>query len=370
MVTTDGRLLTFGWGSSGALGHGSRHYQLRPAAVEALGGHRVGETAAGAQMTLALEHSPGSAALAGAMRRLLESKADADVAVVCGLTPFALHRVVLEARAPRLLAMLAFNSRFGAPPPPAAERPPLREALPSDLALPPLRLRRVRAAVFELLVRWLYTGELPIVTDALFRIELAALARRLRIPALERLARVRLETPPPASARGLDDGGAAPLPAAAASEAESLGGQLLSVLRSGSFAELRLKASDGAVDAHRAILCARSEYFAQLLHGHFREADGAAELDLSGYGVGVAELRALLTFVYSGALRGAQPPELMLALLRVGAALLMDDLRVLCSARLAEVVDADNADALEAEAEAAFAPRLSAACRRAKRAAS
>ena len=27
------------------------------------------------------------------------------------------HRVVLEARAPRLLAMLAFNSRFGAPPP-------------------------------------------------------------------------------------------------------------------------------------------------------------------------------------------------------------------------------------------------------------
>ena len=58
------------------------------------------------------------------------------------------------------------------------------------------------------------------------------------------------------------------------------------------------------------------------------------------------------------------------SLLRVGAALLMDDLRVLCSARLAEVVDADNADALEAEAEAAFAPRLSAACRRAKRAAS
>ena len=107
-----------------------------------------------------------------------------------------------------------------------------------------------------------------------------------------------------------------------------------------------------------------------MLHGHFREADGVAELDLSGYGVGVAELRALLTFVYSGALRGAQPPELMLALLRVGAALLMDDLRVLCSARLAEVVDADNADALEAEAEAAFAPRLSAACRRAKRAAS
>ena len=44
--------------------------------------------------------------------------------------------------------------------------------------------------------------------------------------------------------------------------------------------------------------------------------------------------------------------------------------QMLETARLAEVVDADNADALEAEAEAAFAPRLSAACRRAKRAAS
>ena len=106
-----------------------------------------------------------------------------------------------------------------------------------------------------------------------------------------------------------------------------------------------------------------------MLHGHFREADGVAELDLSGYGVGVAELHPSPAAPTS-ALRGAQPPELMLALLRVGAALLMDDLRVLCSARLAEVVDADNADALEAEAEAAFAPRLSAACRRAKRAAS
>ena len=98
------------------------------------------------------------------------------------------------------------------------------------------------------------------------------------------------------------------MPAAAASEAESLGGQLLSVLRSGSFAELRLKASDGAVDAHRAILCARSEYFAQLLHGHFREADGVAELD-SGYGVGVAELRALLTFVYSARCAGRSRPS-------------------------------------------------------------
>ena len=62
-----------------------------------------------------------------------------------------------------------------------------------------------------------------------------------------------------------------------------------------------------------------------------------------------------------------QPLAASCCILRIGAALLLSDLVVLCEAALAQVVDADNADALEAEAERAFAPRLRAACLRAKR---
>ena len=41
VLCEDGRLLTFGWGSAGALGHGTTAYVLQAAPVDALHGHAV-----------------------------------------------------------------------------------------------------------------------------------------------------------------------------------------------------------------------------------------------------------------------------------------------------------------------------------------
>ena len=54
VVAEDGRVLTFGWGSSGQLGHGDQQDQLVPKVVGALQGARVCQVAAGMMHSMVL----------------------------------------------------------------------------------------------------------------------------------------------------------------------------------------------------------------------------------------------------------------------------------------------------------------------------
>ena len=178
VLTSLGEVLTFGWGASGALGHGGFSYELDARPVEELALRRVGAIAAGGRHTLALADGDGQgiARLQRDLSAMLRGAFEADCAIDAGKPPagrrrFLAHRAILACRCPRLLAMLAFSSRFGAPLPEGRGHAPppfhwpshssaavAAEPSAAEDALPLLALPTIRAPIFALLLTWVYTG--------------------------------------------------------------------------------------------------------------------------------------------------------------------------------------------------------------------
>ena len=403
VVTKTGEVASFGWGSSGALGHGTFGYELEARPVAALALKSVTAIAAGGRHTLALESAAEAGASLALMRDLsglLLGGADADCVLEAGrhsgARRFLCHRGLLACRCPRLLAMLAFHtSRFIRCGEPSLQSTPQHEPPPP---LPPLhwtsqaqggahlehaeaslRLPRVRAPIFALLLTWLYTERID-TTEQAFLSQLHAAARRLRLPALGRACEQASATEVGSVWRAQQD----TTPTAqsdTAADADSrmdLPTCLTWLLHDGSFADdVKVVATDGALYASRALLCCRCQYVRTLLHGGFREgshaAGGTTEVDLRLYQTSLAELRPLLRYMYTGfVVEGARAsngtdlalldPALALSLLPHAAALLMDDLKRLCEAVLVASTDVENAEALLQVAEACFAQRLRATC--------
>ena len=400
VLTATGGCLTFGWGSTGALGHGSCGYELEARPVELLRRRRLVGVAAGARHTVVLEErEESSASLSRDLGALLSARTDADCAVVAGRGAgsrwYPAHRSVLCARCPRLLAMLAFSARYCRAPLPAAvgagaPQPPL----------PTLWLPTVRAPIMGLLLSYVYTGQFR-CTERLFLEQLRKAADMLRLP---RLAAECVELGDGEAGRVVGDTKRvdAPLavrrtvappigmPDAVGCEArcrERLPEAFGWLLDDRSFTDLHLVATDGGVDVSRALLCARSpDFFRTMLHGRFREsrlasAEVAISVDLRPYGICERVLRLLVRFIYTGRVTrlsmrqdklvgssGARSDlEWMeasdaLHLMPHACAFLMDDLKRLCEAVLVAVVDADNAAQLLQVADECFAERLKVAC--------
>ena len=129
VLTVRGELLTFGWGSTGALGLGTFGYELEPRVVESLQARHLAGLAAGARNVAAFERgSSGGTALARDLDALLVSGVGADCEIIAGrgagARSFRVHMVIIACRCPRMHAMLAFtSSRFNTGAPAASEAP-------------------------------------------------------------------------------------------------------------------------------------------------------------------------------------------------------------------------------------------------------
>ena len=376
VITSRGELASFGWGSSGALGHGGFGYELLARPVEALGRQEIVAVAVGGRHTVALESvTSSSALLARDYGALLTSGIDADVIIEAGLAStggsrrFLCHKALLACRCPRILAMMAMESRFvrGSSDEGPLEASPLHWSTQADgfarMASDPsfynvaLRLPSIRAPIFALLLRWIYTQRVDTV-EPLFLSQLSRAARKLRMPALEQACQ------PNASS--------SPLPA-------TLPSCLQWLLNDGAYAEdVKLIAIDGSLYASRALLCCRCEYIRTLLHGSLPllaegDAEGVVSIDLRPFGTSLDVLHPLLKYAYTGSIvtvtcdsNGGDlehlDPALALAILPHASALLMEDLKRLCEAVLVAVCDEQNAAALLTAAEACFAERLRTCC--------
>ena len=232
----------------------------------------------------------------------------------------------------------------------------------------PLRLPTVRAPIFALLLTWCYTGMLE-TTEPVFLSQLGAAARALALPPLAAQC--------DAAVRSVEASGGG-WSAAAGTPARSPSAQLtsdLGLLLEGEWSDVTLVATDGELQACRALLCVRCDYFMRLLHGQFKESGAterredersssaaAAAVDLRPFQIDREDCTHLLRYMYSGALRDKLEPDVALALLPHASALLMDDLKRLCEAALVLVVDVDNAAALQEVAERCYATRLRYMC--------
>lgn len=124
-ITKEGQVLTWGWGGTGALGHGwgeglGRRFAAAPVrAVEALVKSKVVAVGAGRRHTVALvEHSQVRHPLrGGGMRSVLDQCAFGDVCfqAMCGGTVVA-NRCLVAARCAKLAAIIAMSTeRFNGP---------------------------------------------------------------------------------------------------------------------------------------------------------------------------------------------------------------------------------------------------------------
>ena len=213
MITSRGELASFGWGSSGALGHGGwvnySHGQSKRWA-----GREIVAVAVGGRHTVALESvTSSSALLARDYGALLTSGIDADVIIEAGLASTGGSRLPLPQSAScvplptdacddgngvavcqRVVAMRALSRHHRSI---GRLKPMTFARMASDPSFykVALRLPSIRAPIFALLLRWIYTQRVDTV-EPLFLSQLSRAARKLRMPALEQACQPNASSSP------------------------------------------------------------------------------------------------------------------------------------------------------------------------------
>ena len=85
VLSSLGELATFGWGSTGALGHGTFGYELEARPIDALAAQRIDAICVGARHTVALElQTGGSSSLVRDLGELLSSAMESDLVLEAG----------------------------------------------------------------------------------------------------------------------------------------------------------------------------------------------------------------------------------------------------------------------------------------------
>ena len=316
-LTVDGELYTWGWGSSGALGHGNRRVQLVPQLVARMRGEPLAWIAAGGKHSLAINRGSVTT-FAFDFKPFVNSAQYSDLTFRLEGKTFAAHRAIVFARCPLLRAHAAIQRKM--------------------LGHADIELRGIKPQVLLAVLYYLYTDHLKCPPHLLG--ELAAVARRHKLPRLAQLAqRVVLASEPIMPSSFKTD--------------------MLAMVAEPEFSDLLCKLEDGrALPTHRVVLAARCEYFATIFACGFQEA-GKPTLTIPG--VDTPSFTSLLRFLYGGDDSIVQSEHVVDVL--IGAdRFLLDDLKQMCESQLEDALDAENVAMLLEVADRFNAPRLKRVC--------
>ncbi|KAM6921179.1 BTB/POZ domain-containing protein 8 [Xenentodon cancila] len=211
-----------------------------------------------------------SSALSADFHRLLQEELEADVSLYAGSGSLRAHRAMLLARAPHLLRG-------------QTHKDPIIIHIPG-YELPVLKdfLRQVYTADQSMCVAEKMSGSggpLPVST-----------------------------TPEPADIHTSSDSGAAVL-----EPASGLGADLLDLYQRGEQCDIAIQVAEQVFSCHRAILCARSQYFRAMLSGSWMESSRQC---ITLQGLGPDEMEILLQFMYGAIIdlpSGASASQVVLA---------------------------------------------------------
>ncbi|KAK7891848.1 hypothetical protein WMY93_023811 [Mugilogobius chulae] len=200
-----------------------------------------------------------SSALSADLLRLLQEEMEADVTLCTSAGSLRAHRAVLLARAPRLLKGLSHKD-------------------PTTAHVPDLDLSGLRE-----LIRRVYTAEQSMSSGEI-------------LPHVER---------PAPDVTHLSECGLEP--------ASGLGADLLRLYQHGQQCDITIQVSEQLFSCHRAVLCARSQYFRAMLSGSWMESSRQC---ITLQGLGPEEMEILLQFMYGAIVdlpSGASASQVVLA---------------------------------------------------------
>ncbi|XP_026200715.1 AP2-interacting clathrin-endocytosis protein isoform X1 [Anabas testudineus] len=211
-----------------------------------------------------------SSALSADLNRLLQEELEADVSLCAGSGSLRAHRAVLLARAPHILQGQTHKDS-------------------TIIHVPGCELSELKD-----FLRRVYTAE-----QSRHSAEI--------IPGLEGSVPQRaLPVSDPADLRSSTDSGAVVL-------ASGLGADLLDLYHRGEQCDITIQVGEQVFSCHRAILCARSQYFRAMLSGSWMESSRQC---ITLQGLGPDEMEVLLQFMYGAILdlpSGASASQVVLA---------------------------------------------------------
>lgn len=303
-LSKDGKLWTWGSNNAGQLGYETKKERfgrcsLAPRLVPVPAHVQFVDVSAGAAHTLAVRAVHNWLGVAFGV--LLDGHFADTTIVLPGHPSFNLHTCILSVRAPRLL----------------------RSPLPD--------VRAVSGHILRLVLHYVYTDNLPAITDPADWAPLATCAALLELSALAEWARESLSAT--TSGRRI----AVPikhLPLASAMRALLADGRLM---------DFSVIPQDGSpIRCHRAVIAARLDYFAALLRTGMSEATQAT----SSLSLSEGCVRALLAYLYTGECDDVQPEHALPLLVHVGYLTLTgaahSKLRVHCGRLVCSGLTVDN----------------------------
>ncbi|XP_030647543.1 AP2-interacting clathrin-endocytosis protein [Chanos chanos] len=217
-----------------------------------------------------------ASALAADLNRLLQEEQETDVTLCVGSARFQVHRAVLLARAAHLLQ--------GA-----------------GTATPVIQLQGIDSSALKELIRRVYTED-----KCLGRPNGAANGLSAHAGLVNGTTTTEgSDLPNPQTVPDPD--------AVAVEPASGLGADLLALYEKGDGTDINIQVGDKTFSAHRAILCARSQYFRAMLCGSWMESYRQC---ITLQGLGPDEMEILLQFMYGAILDlppGANVSQVVLA---------------------------------------------------------
>lgn len=315
-VTKEGLVFTWGWGSSGQLGHADRKYQLVPRIVQ--GVSDIVSVSAGSKHTLCI-NAGSTTTFAFDFKHLVNNQLYSDLELIVDGKSFFAHKSIISARCPALAAHLLFNHRnLG--------------STPNSIHIP-----NTKYHPFHMLLHYLYTDHVP-PKSHLFK-DVVALAKRFRLPHLEALC--------------TRTGNRSKL-----TVSSSFSADMNHLVKSGMFADLVCQLDDGTkIKAHRVILGTRCDYFKTMFECGFKEHNQTL---IPFPSIEREAFESVLEFMYAGETQ--LDSETVVEILTAADRLLLDDLKVKCEVVLSELVDEENCNDLLDISERFSAPRLRKHC--------
>eukprot|EP01114_Cavostelium_apophysatum_P015328 TRINITY_DN4148_c0_g2_i2.p1 TRINITY_DN4148_c0_g2~~TRINITY_DN4148_c0_g2_i2.p1 ORF type:complete len:779 (+),score=239.68 TRINITY_DN4148_c0_g2_i2:397-2733(+) len=323
-VTTDREVFTWGWGSSGCLGHGDKRFQLVPKQVLNLSGEPVTTVSAGWRHSLVVKAASDST-FAFDFKEMINNPKYSDLTFeVEGKLVYG-HKSIIFYRCPKMKSQLLFDSRFRH----------LRGENPIHKVL------GVKHSVFLGLLFYLYCDHLR-VPPHLTR-DLAKLAKIYRLPRLEAMC-----------LRGISKELHSTIPESTFSS------DMSRALNDPELSDVKFRLEGETIFAHKAILKARCQYFHRLFESDFKERE-LDEFDFDDGSVSPSTFLDLLRYVYCGD-ESILKPDNAVDLLSGSDRFMLEDFQLTVEAFIVQSIEAENAAWLLEIADRYRAMRLRRSC--------